>query len=164
MDQFTPPTPHKTSTLPLILALILVMVICFVVGVWWFAGRHTNNSANKKANTNTVTVGGASMISIESFKTLVRPANCAQTRNELYVIDDKMVFWLRQGNCPDNSYAYTLYARNPQQPLCVQKDSIAGPDTSCVDDNYAALFNTITGNLNDIKLGLDAGHSVEKIQ
>lgn len=162
MSQFTPIAPQKTHLKPLILIVVLVIVILLVIGVWWFMNKNTNTPVNT-TDTNTGVVTNASTMSIASFKTLAGQAGCAQIRNDLYLIDSKMVVWLRQGNCPDNGYTYTLYARNPQEPLCVSRDSMAGPNTSCVDDSYVELFDTIIGNLDDARLGLDSGHRVEPI-
>src|ERR1043165_10163785 len=67
------------------------------------------------------------------FVELARQADCAGTRNRLFVIDRTMVFWDHAGNCPDNSYAQRLYGPTPQALLADLHDSIAGPGTRVTD-------------------------------
>jgi hypothetical protein len=97
------------------------------------------------------------------FIAQAQAANCADQRNRLFVIDKKMVFWDRAGNCPDNSYARTLYGATPQALLCSVSDSIAGPRTSCVDTQSRALFDIIIANLDKSDLGLGSSHQVEAL-
>lgn len=97
------------------------------------------------------------------FIALAQAASCADQRNRLFVIDKKMVFWDRAGNCPDNSYARGLYGATPQALLCSVSDSIAGPQLSCTDAQSRALFDTILANLDKSDLGLGSGHQVEPV-
>jgi hypothetical protein len=103
--------------------------------------------------------GGAPVTA--DFIAQAQAANCADQRNRLFVIDKKMVFWDRAGNCPDNAYGRTLYGATPQAVLCSAADSIAGPRTSCPEEQSRALFNTILANLDKSDLGLGSGHQVE---
>src|ERR1043165_6362199 len=60
------------------------------------------------------------------FVELARQADCAGTRNRLFVIDRTMVFWDRAGNCPDNSYPQRLYGSKPPAPLAQLPESHPG--------------------------------------
>lgn len=112
-----------------------------------------------------VTVGqpapAASTIPAELFFTRAREEECANTRNRLFVIDGKQVFWDRAGSCGDNSYAHRLYGATPDALLCVALDSIAGPQVRCNDSGARAMFDTILKNLHSPDLGLGSAHKVE---
>lgn len=112
-----------------------------------------------------VVVGGpipnAAPVSTELFVRRAREEMCATTRNRLYLIDGKQVFWDRAGNCGDNSYAQRLYGATPDALLCEAMDSIAGPRTNCKDSVDRAMFDTILANLGRDDLGLGRGHKVE---
>lgn len=89
---------------------------------------------------------------------------CASTRNRLFVIDQKMVFWdTADYGCADASYSQTLFGATPKELLCSTADSIAGPRTSCADDASRALFDTILKNLDKADLGLGSAHKVEAL-
>lgn len=103
----------------------------------------------------------ASPIPAELFFTLAREEACANTRNRLFVIDGKQVFWDRAGSCGDNAYAQRLYGATPEALLCSALDSIAGPQLSCTDPGARAMFDTILNNLDSADLGLGSGHKVE---
>jgi hypothetical protein len=98
------------------------------------------------------------------FSAMARDGACADTRNRLFVIDGKGVFWDRAGNCADAAYARILYGSSPQAVLCSAGDSIAGPQTSCTDASARALFDTIVTHLDQDDLGLGAGHKVEQVR
>lgn len=95
------------------------------------------------------------------FVARAQEAICADQRNRLFMIDKRMVFWERAGNCPDNAYGRTLFGSTPQSVLCSVTDSIGGPQTNCTDEQARALFNTIVANLDKSDLGLGSGHQVE---
>ena len=97
------------------------------------------------------------------FIRLARESGCSEQRNRLFVIDGKQVLWDRAGNCADASYAQTLYGVLPAIQLCSSGDTIAGPRTSCTNDNNRALFDTMLKNLDKADLGLGAGHTVEQL-
>lgn len=103
----------------------------------------------------------ASTIPSELFFTRAREEVCANTRNRLFVIDGKQVFWDRAGSCGDNSYAQRLYGATPEALLCIALDSIAGPQVSCSAPDARAMFDTILKNLDSADLGLGTGHKVE---
>lgn len=103
----------------------------------------------------------ASTIPAELFFTRAREEVCANTRNRLFVIDGKQVFWDRAGTCGDNSYAQRLYGATPEALLCEASDSIIGPRISCNDMSDRAMFDTILNNLDSADLGLGSSHKVE---
>ncbi|HWJ94535.1 MAG TPA: hypothetical protein VNT33_07400, partial [Telluria sp.] len=99
------------------------------------------------------------------FIKMAQGAGCADSRNRLFLIDSKMVFWDRAGNCPDNSYAMTLYGPTTQAVLCTRYDSIAGPMTTCANSSNRELFDVIVKNRDAADLGLSAsGHKVEQVK
>lgn len=99
------------------------------------------------------------------FIKMAQAADCAEWGNRLFLIDNKMVYWERAGNCPDNGYQRTLYGPTTQAVLCTQYDSIAGPFTSCANSTNRELFDVILKNRNAPDLGLSAsGHKVEQIK
>lgn len=107
--------------------------------------------------------GNESSIDLEPFIRQARNAQCSSIRNNLYVIDNILVFWDRAGDCPDNSYAQTLYGQNIDQVLCKHFDSIAGPKTTYYDDKYKELFDTVLANLDKPDLGLGSEHRVAPV-
>ncbi|SFV03561.1 protease complex subunit PrcB family protein [Pseudoduganella namucuonensis] len=102
----------------------------------------------------------ASPVAKEDFIKMARDASCADVRNKLYVIDDHQVFWDVAGNCADASYSHALYGPQPQLKLCSSGDSIAGPRTSCADERYREMFDTIVKNRDKADLGLGVAHKV----
>jgi hypothetical protein len=90
-----------------------------------------------------------------------RNAVCADIRNRLFVIDDRLVFWDRAGSCPDNAYGATLFGDSVNDVLCYFGDSIAGPMKRCPVTGYEAMFETMTTHSDDPGLGLGPEHSVE---
>lgn len=102
-------------------------------------------------------------IAIAGFKKLANDTKCADQKNSFYAIDGTFVFWIREGNCPDNSYSYTLFGSNATEALCTISDSIAGPRRSCADKNSEQMFETIIDNVNRNDLGLGDSHKVWKI-
>jgi hypothetical protein len=104
-----------------------------------------------------------SMPKTADFVAMAQAATCANQTNRLFMIDKKMMFWDRAGNCADNSYGRTLFGATPQQALCSVSDSIAGPKSSCGDESSRPMFATITANLDKSDLGLGGAHQVEPI-
>lgn len=97
------------------------------------------------------------------FLNMAREANCADTRNRMYVIDNKFIFWDKAGNCADASYAHALFGGATAEPLCAAGDSIAGPMTRCADEAARPLFATIVRNLDARDLGLGPAHTVREL-
>lgn len=107
--------------------------------------------------------GGAPVVS--EFVKMAQDESCADTRNRLFLIDGKHVYWDRVGKCPDNSYAQRLFGATTQTVLCETTDSIAGPRTFCTNDAARKLFDTIQQHRELPDLGLAAaGHKVEQVQ
>jgi hypothetical protein len=104
-----------------------------------------------------------SAIDLEPFQQLASAGQCADIRNQLFLIDDQLVFWDQAGSCADASYSQTLFGSTPDQILCIAHDSIAGPMTSCQDERYQDLFDTITANLDKPDLGLGSEHTVQQM-
>ena len=97
------------------------------------------------------------------FIAMARAATCNETRNRLFVIDGKQVFWDHAGQCADASYEQVLFGSTPDARLCSHGDTIAGPRTSCQDESARALFDTIVKNADQPDLGLGSGHKVEQL-
>lgn len=97
------------------------------------------------------------------FIEMARTSGCSETRNRLFVIDGKQVFWDHAGLCADASYEQALFGRTPDARLCSHGDTIAGPKTVCQDESARALFDTIVKNADQPDLGLGSGHKVEQL-
>lgn len=102
-------------------------------------------------------------IATNEFLALVKEASCAEFKNRLFVIDQRYVLWDKSGNCADASYAQNLYSNTPQSLLCSHADSIAGPRTTCNDNQLESLFKTIIQNLDKADLGLGNSHQIQTI-
>lgn len=102
-------------------------------------------------------------VDLAPFKKMAKDAGCADTRNNLFLIDGQLVLWDRAGNCADAAYGETLYGSTPDQVLCDFHDSIAGPVKNCVDARYQDTFDTITTNLDKPDLGLGSKHTVRPV-
>lgn len=102
-------------------------------------------------------------IDLTSFKSLARGDSCTNIRNRLFLIDGKLVFWDRAGNCSDAAYGETLFGSTISDTLCDFHDSIAGPIKICQDDRYREMFDTIIANLDKPDLGLGSRHKVQPI-
>lgn len=82
------------------------------------------------------------------------------TSDKFYIIDSNLIFWMRTQKTADDSYIYRLYKETQSNQLCQVEDSIAGPQRSCTDQSYQALFDKI--NAKDPNLGLSSEHSIEE--
>jgi len=98
------------------------------------------------------------------FIELAKDAACAGKRNRLYAIDNTLVFHDTAGDCSDASFAENLFGATPDDLLCQYADNIAGPQKSCPDPTYAAMFDVIIANLDRPDLGLGSDHKVVRIQ
>jgi hypothetical protein len=103
-------------------------------------------------------------IDLPAFIELARNSSCADIRNRLFQIDNRLVFWDRVGNCPDNSYAQVLFGSNADDVRCYRSDSIAGPREECADARYRDLFYRILEHLDEPGLGLEPDHAVEEVK
>lgn len=101
-------------------------------------------------------------VNTASFTELALQAPCADTMNRFYVINQKFVFRDAAGHCADGSWSMTLYGATPQDVLCSERDSIAGPVSSC-DPAFRALFAQIDRNRDRADLGLGSAYKVEAL-
>jgi len=97
------------------------------------------------------------------FVEMARQSPCVDIRNRLFVVDHVLVFWDRQGHCPDNSYGETLYKQTVNNMLCEFHDSIAGPVKDCPVPSYEEMFEIMIGHLDAPDLGLGSGHIVQQL-
>jgi hypothetical protein len=89
---------------------------------------------------------------------------CADQGNRLFLIDGKQVYWERSGSCPDNASAQRLFGKTPDQLLCSQVSTLAGPRLHCADAAVNAMFDLILKNSGKADLGLGAGHTVVQLK
>jgi hypothetical protein len=97
------------------------------------------------------------------FIALASGASCANLRNRMFVIDQKRVIWDKAGSCADASYALTLFGNTTKDVVCSSADSIAGPKTTCTDQQYRSMFDLISKNLDKADLGLGSAHQVTQL-
>ena len=98
------------------------------------------------------------------FRTMARQSPCADQRNHLFLIDGRLVFWDRRGQCADASYAQVLFGLTVDDVLCRSQDSIAGPMKDCRDERYRSMFETVIANTERADLGLGPEHRVHPIE
>jgi hypothetical protein len=103
------------------------------------------------------------VVDLVPFVSLAHSSACTDLENRLFVIDGTTVVWDRKGNCPDSSYAVTLYGSNVDTVYCNVHDSVAGPVQACSVPGYLDLFNTISTHLTQPDLGLGQGHTVQQV-
>lgn len=97
------------------------------------------------------------------FVKLAQQAHCTDRYNRLYVIDRTYVFWNSAGTCDDASFAMRLYKRSADKPVCWHGDSVGGVQTACTDEQESAFFAQLIKHADASNLGLDASHTVEKV-
>jgi len=93
----------------------------------------------------------------------VREAPCADIRNRMFVIDDRLVFTDQVGSCADARFAQILYGETIDNVKCVNADSIGGPIRQCFDAAYEDEFLTMIDHLFEPDLGLGPSHTVWQI-
>jgi len=126
--------------------VIFVIILLFLILLFYVFHEKDKISINK-----------------DDFKDLALNANCADKTNDLFIIDNKMVLWIVEGNCSDASYSYTLFGNNTSIILCKEFDTIAGPKRECFNDDYKDIFQIIIENIDTNDFGLGLNHKVEKI-
>ena len=104
-----------------------------------------------------------SEIDLDPFEVMARTSVCADIRNNLFLIDHRLVFWDREGSCVDAGYAHMLFAGTVDSVLCEIYESVAGVITNYWDESYRAMFDTMVANLDQPKLGIGQSHSVQRI-
>lgn len=113
---------------------------------------------NKNANYN---INSSISNDLKAFKTMAQKTSCADKRNDLYLIDGKMIFWAREGSCADAGYSYILFGQTPDEILCSRSDSLVGPQEKCNDVSFQELFKSVETRKDD--LGLSPAHVVIKV-
>lgn len=98
-----------------------------------------------------------------SLKRVAKAADCADISNRLFVIDGKLVFWDRRGECPDNRYSYELRDLSTDAMVCNVRDTFGGPLGECSSPEFQSLLNVISANLGKADLGLGASHRVQTV-
>ena len=109
------------------------------------------------------TVRTPAPIATNDFLSLAKDASCANVKNRLFLIDQKYVLWDKSGSCADASYSQQLFGNSPQNLICSNADTIAGPRTTCTDPTIESLFKVIIQNLDKADLGLGNSHQVQTI-
>ena len=130
-----------------IITIAVIVILLIIIGVYIFYFYETDKTP----------------IDLDNFRDMANNASCADVTNKLFVIDNQMVFWVVEGNCPDASYSYTLFGSTPDKILCKKFDSITGPQEQCFDNDFQDLFLTIIDNIGVNDLGLGAYHTVTEI-
>jgi hypothetical protein len=104
-------------------------------------------------------------VDLAPFKAMARASDCADRRNRLFLIDDRLVFWDRESNaCIDALYSLTLYGSSVDTVLCERHDAVGGGNiTNCPYDAYRDTFQTIITSLDDPTLGLGPEHTVQVV-
>lgn len=103
------------------------------------------------------------LLATTEFVSLASTASCANLRNRMFVVDQKQVFWDKAGSCADASYEQVLFGNATKTVLCTTGDTIAGPKTTCNDEQFRTMFLTMTKNLDKADLGLGSGHQVQQL-
>ena len=130
-----------------IIFIAIIVILFVIVGIYLIYFYETDETS----------------IEFDVFKNMARNTTCADITNKLFIIDNQILFWVVEGNCPDASYSYTLFGNNPDEILCKRYDSIVGPQEQCNNDNYQEIFQIIIDNIDTDNLGLDATHKVSEI-
>lgn len=103
-------------------------------------------------------------VDLEPFRDLARGAPCADLRNRLFLVDNRLVSWDRDSaSCADPSTNQVLYRGRPDGVLCEYHDNFADQRISCPDERFRATFETMLANLDQPNLGLGPFRSVEPI-
>jgi hypothetical protein len=122
-----------------IIILILICITIITLGLYYF---NFGKSETK--------------VELDLFIEIARnETSCSDLRNELFLIDNNIVFWVVEGSCSDASYSYTLFGENPKKVLCKLFDSIAGPQQICNNEEYQKIFGIMKNNISKYNFGLD---------
>lgn len=141
---------------------LLAALIC-MPGLMLLAPACSSNGSTAATATPTSSSTGAKAMSTAEFIKMAKESSCHQIRNQLYLIDNAVVFWDRIGKCPDNAHEQTLFGSAPDQVLATSHDSIAGPMLKVNDEKYRAMFNTIMAHRDSADLGLGSTHKVQPL-
>lgn len=102
-------------------------------------------------------------VDLEPFRDLARGAICADSRNRLFLVDNRLVFPDREGSCADYRFHHTLCGGTLDEVLCDYPDSMAGPLMTRPDERFRTTFETMLAHLDRPHLGLGPFRSVEPI-
>ena len=130
-----------------IIIVALVVILFSIIGIYIMYFYETDETS----------------IELNVFRDMANNATCSDITNKLFLIDNKNVFWIVEGNCPDASYSYTLFGTTPEDIICKLYDSIAGPQEQCFDNNFQEIFQIIVDNINSDDLGLGNNHEISEI-
>lgn len=100
---------------------------------------------------------------LASLKREAKSAECADISNRLFVIDEKLVFWDRRGECPDNRYSYELRDLSTDAMVCNVRDTFGGPLGECSSPELQSLLNVMSANLGRTDLGLGSTHKIQAV-
>lgn len=145
------------------------LAVAMLAGLAGLAGCGGGGGAGPAATTDrqagSIAVGEPhpAALSTAPFIAMARDAACVDTRNRLFVIDGKRVFWDHAGQCADAAYGQVLFADRLDTVLCSHGDTIAGPRTSCADEAARALFETALAHPDQLDLGLGSAHQIEQL-
>jgi hypothetical protein len=135
-----------------------VIILVALVAAAAFVSGCTEESAVVDQSRVVTDTGGSNSnqdVDLDAFREMARQSDCDDTRNQLFLIDEEVVFWAREGQCADWMYTYRLFGNAPDVTHCRFEDSIAGPQSECSKE-HEALFSVIMRNLDDPTLGLAA--------
>ncbi len=114
-----------------------------------------------------VLVPGASVakVALAPYIDKAQQASCANTKNRLFLIDQKYVFWTRSGDCKGLKSADILFAAGSQTPLCQMHKQFTPVDEICSDKTLVPFFTQLIGATAPAGLHLrpDATFKVEEI-
>ncbi|MBC3880860.1 hypothetical protein H8K35_01920 [Undibacterium sp. LX40W] len=102
-------------------------------------------------------------IETNAFLTIAKDTSCADLQNRLFVIDQQYVLSEKLGTCSDARYRQTLFGKTPENVVCSNADSIAGPRYNCSDPSAAAIFKQAIEHLDYPDLGLGPNHQIQQI-
>ena len=94
------------------------------------------------------------------FREMARNAECADLRNQLFLVDGRLVFWCTASDCSDASHLCVLFACTVDQVLCESHDSVGGSETHYYDTRYRDMFDIMMYNLDRPDFGLGPRHEV----
>ncbi len=155
MNRFPFFKPHHVAALICLPGLMLLAPAC--------SSNGTSATTSTKTATTASTTTGAKTMSTAAFINMAKESSCHQIRNQLYLIDNSVVFWDRIGKCPDNAHEQTLFGSTPEKVLATSHDSIAGPMVKVNDEKYRAMFDTIMAHRDTPDLGLGGKHKVQPL-
>ena len=111
----------------------------------------------------TLACSGGGDDDLEAFRDMARAEPCADRRNELFLVDETMVFWTHLTNGCADTGGFDLFGATPDDQLCISHSTIGGGVHHCNPGVDQALFDTMVTHYEEPDLGLGPGHVVEPI-